>query len=333
MRQASFTLPFRIKHDGLALIAEQGKVTPSLLVKLIRILLEREKTPAASTGGNMEKSFGRAAAVAFLLVGGLLNGLTARLAQSWHEDGPEGAMQLFGISPFEIMVCCIAVSGLLRASTDIRSSAVGWVSVPFLAATLFPSSLGAWISLCCYASWVAWASRGEARNAAILFLGIGACAIWWALGERSFGDEFLLLDAWVTTGLLSLFMHGVQRVGNVIANGSGHRIVVLIGCSTAYGLPLSLLSMVALARWNGARTTGRLVQAAAVLALSYLAINILRLMFLAISPSAYHLGHGTNGLAAFDATATLLTVAIAWWAAQPDKDEPSHLQKDASDAP
>jgi hypothetical protein len=120
----------------------------------------------------------------------------------------------------------------------------------------------------------------------------------------------MTLDARVTAGVLGLFADGIRREGNAIFTPWGHETVVLAQCSTAYGLPIAVVAMVGLATRGGAPRP-RVARWAAILIAAYWAMNSTRLAFLAWSDATYVIGHGTFGLGAFDAAATLLTPYVA----------------------
>lgn len=269
------------------------------------------KSLAASPGGPL----------AVLLLGGCLNGLVARAADAWHVEGASTAIsQLFGISPFELIVIAIAVEALVRGQGATRA-ALGIPAVAFALLATVPSGLLSWLATTLYAAYAAWRCTGEARRGALLVAGLGACAAWWGFGDRLVGDVLLKADAVATTAVLSLGVEGVQRVGNLITMPWGHSVVILITCSTGYGLPLSMLSMAALASRNEAPAK-RIAVAAAGLAVAYFLANLVRLCLLAWSPEFYHVGHGPIGMGAFDAVATVLTLAAAALAARTNDARP-----------
>jgi len=252
--------------------------------------------------------------LAILLVGGCLNGFAARGADGLLTDGIlTSVTQMFGISPFEMIIAAIAAESLSRSGGQARG-AFRWKGLPalaFCAMLLVPIGLLSWIATMGFSLWAAAGCRGAARRGALLTAGLAACAVWWSLGERSLGESVMSLDATATAWMLSMVVHGVHRVNNLVTMPWGHSVVVLITCSTAYGMPLSVLSMVALATRNGVFRGRRVAAVAVGLALAYTVTNVIRLSLLAWSGEFYHIGHGPIGMGTFDALATILTL----WAA------------------
>lgn len=257
-------------------------------------------TPAARDGI-------RLSVTGLLLIGGWLHGVAARLAWSWRDSADTDLAQALGVSPMELMIAGIAAIGLYRGGAPER---LGLPALGFVLLLLVPSSLAAHGSLVLFALWVAAGTAGPTRSSALLFAGLGACGLWSVLDEQLVGDWPLRADAILTQGLLQTVLPGVERVGNVLGVPGGHRIVILAGCSTAYGLPLVLLGLAALSLRDG-RLPPQFGRAALGLALLYTAANLLRLTFLGISGDFYRIGHGPYGEMLFDALVIAIPLVIA----------------------
>jgi hypothetical protein len=261
-------------------------------------------TAAAPIGGILP---GRLNVTGLLLIGGWLHGVAARLAWSWRDSPDDDLVQALGVSPLELMIAGIAALGLSRAASAER---LGLPAFGFVLLLLVPSSLAAHGSLILFALWVAAGTTGETRSSALLFAALGACGLWSVFYEQIGGDWPLRADAILTQGLLQTVLPGVERVGNVLGMPGGHRIVILAGCSTAYGLPLVLLGLAALSLRDG-RLPPRFGRAALGLTALYASANQLRLTFLAISGEFYRIGHGPYGEMLFDALVIAMPLAIA----------------------
>ena len=260
--------------------------------------------PATPGGGILP---GRLTVTGLLLIGGWLHGVAASVAWAWRDNADNDLMQALGVSPLELMIAGIAAIGLYRGAPAER---LGLPAFGFVLLLLVPSSLAAHGSLVLFALWVAAGTAGETRSSALLFAGLGACGLWDVLYERIAGDWPLRADAILTRELLRTVLPGVERVGNVLGMPGGHRIVILAGCSTAYGLPLVLLGLAALSLRDG-RLPPHFGRAALGLAALYTAANLLRLMFLAISSDFYRIGHGPYGEMLFDALVIAMPLLIA----------------------
>ena len=242
-----------------------------------------------------------------LLIGGWLHGLAAGLAWSWRDSVDSDLAQAFGVSPMELLIAAIAALGLYRGGGTER---LGPPALGFVLLLLVPSSLAAHGALILFGLWVAIGTTGQTRASALLFAGLGACGLWGALDEQIMGDWPLRADAALTQGLLQTVMPGIERIGNVVGVAGGHRIVILVGCSTAYGLPLVLLGLTALSLRDG-RLPPRFGRAALGLAALYAAANLLRLSFLGVSDESYRLGHGPYGEMLFDALVICMPLTVA----------------------
>ncbi len=235
--------------------------------------------------------------IGLLLIGGWLHGVLARLAWSWSDSADHDLAQALGVSPMELMIAAIAALGLYRGGGTGR---LGLPALGFVLLLLVPSSLAAHGALVLFGVWVSSGTTGQTRASALLFAGLGACGLWGVLDQQLVGDWPLRVDAMLTQGLLQFVIPGVERVGNVVGVAGGHKIVILVGCSTAHGLPLVVLALAALSLRAG-KLPPRFGRAALGLAALYATVNLLRLTFLGVSDEFYRLGHGPYGEMLFDA--------------------------------
>jgi hypothetical protein len=249
---------------------------------------------------------GRLSVTGLLLIGGWLHGVAAGMAWSWRDGADSDLAQAFGVSPMELMIAAIAGLGLYRGAAE----RLGLPALVFVLLLLVPSSLAAHGALILFGLWVAAGTTGPTRSSALLFAGLGACGLWGALGPQIAGDWPLRADAILTRGLLQFIVPGIERTGNVLGVPGGHRIVILVGCSTASGLPLVLLGLAALSLRDG-RLPRHFGPAALGLAALYTTANLLRLTFLGVSADFYRLGHGPYGEMLFDALVVSMPLIIA----------------------
>jgi hypothetical protein len=253
---------------------------------------------------------GRSAAI--LLVGGALNGVVYRVVEAAKDRGAEAPFDFFGVSPFELLIVAVAVhllwnSGALASS---RWAAVGVVACVALMG--WPSSLISWPLTGAMAGIVAIQARGRSRTGAILFAALAAWEVWNATLEPLATSSLVDSDAIFVAGLLSIVRDGVVRAGNIVGAAGGHRIVILDGCSTAHFAPLAILGASALLLGRGARVSVSFVSAVAALAVTLVAMNLVRLSLMAWSADLYPFVHGPTGAVAFDTLATLLVLATSF---------------------
>jgi hypothetical protein len=267
----------------------------------------------------------RLSLTALLLLGGWLHCVAAQIAWTWHTDTDTDLTQMLGISPMELMIAGIAGFALYRGA---RTERLGLPALGFVLLLLVPSSLASHATLTLFALWVASGTKGQARTGALLFAGLGLCGLWSVLDEQLTGDWPLRADAVITKMLLQPWIPGIERLGNVVGVPNGHRIVILVGCSTAYGLPLVLLGLTALSLRDG-RLPRHFGYAAAGMVALYVVINELRLAMLGISGDLYHLGHGPYGEMVFDGLIITMPLVIAARlnrTDEPDRPEPPAIR-------
>jgi hypothetical protein len=258
-----------------------------------------------------------------LLVGGALNGLVYRVIEASKDMGSDAPFDFFGVSPFELLVAGVAIR-LLWDEKPIFTGAFAWAAVALtMIGMLWPSSLAAWILTAALASMLALGARGSVRSGALLFAALGAWEIWTAVIEPMAAANLLALDADAVARLLSTVREDVVRIGNVVGAPDGHRIVVLVGCSTAHFLPLALLGATALLLVRGERVGPPAIVGLAGLAVALAAMNLTRLTLMAWSPDLYHFVHGSSGATIFDALASLLILsAVLALPTKPEFDRP-----------
>ncbi|RBP16089.1 hypothetical protein DFR50_10651 [Roseiarcus fermentans] len=246
-----------------------------------------------------------------LLAGGALNGSVFRVLEAGKDLGSDAPFDFYGISPFELLVAGVAVRLLWsRERVFVGAFALGGVALT-MAAMLWPSSLVAWLLTTALACLLALGSRGAMRSGALLFAALGAWEAWSAVLEPVVSGSLLALDAGAVARFLSILRDDVVRIGNVVGAPEGHRIVVLVGCSTAHFLPLPMLGAAALLLVRGERVGLPAVLGLAALAIALVAMNVTRLTLMAWSADLYHFVHGASGATIFDALTSLAILSAA----------------------
>lgn len=235
---------------------------------------------------------------AVLIAAGLVNAAIEPAAHAWYGPGPATAL-----SPLILLVSVIAVAGLGAASKPGLPPRMA--DAVFLLVLLVPSSLVAWGATGAYAIWLMADAKTAARHRLLLVVGLCLTAIWQLLAIRLLGRWLLLPDALVTEHLLNLLRGGVERSGNVIEAGGGHRVVILAACSTLQTLPLVLVGAFA---FGGGRPAP-IVTAGSM----YVLLNAARLAMVAWSADLYALLQGPIGQNVFE----VLVIALLVWTSRP----------------
>ncbi|MCW5732708.1 MAG: hypothetical protein KIS73_01195 [Enhydrobacter sp.] len=250
------------------------------------------------------------AATSLLLTGGCINGWMFRIIEAWKADGVAATAGLFAISPFELIVMAVALRLLWNAQSNPDATSLTMPALAFAGLVLWPSSLAAWVAIVLFGFWLALKYKGSVRAAALLFAGLGACALWSTMVEPLVSNVLLPLDASAAASLLGWVRADVIRTGNIVSV-DGHSIVVLAGCSSFHALPLALLSWLALRLAWDRPVDARSGWIAVSLALALVAGNVVRLAVMGWSPSAYAAAHGAMGGMLFDGLTTVAVLAAA----------------------
>ena len=246
-----------------------------------------------------------------LLAAEAANGLVFRVVEAWKEQGADAAFGFFGVSPIELVVIGVAAKLLFEAGNLGGGASANVAAALFALGVVWPSSLLAWPLTASFALFAALGTRGPARAGALVFAALAVWEIWSTVVEPTVSKWLLPLDAGAVARLLSFFRDGVVQYGNVVGQGAGHQIVILVGCSTAHLVPLAVLGATALMLVRLDRLTGASVARIVGLALALGIANLARLTLMAVSSDAYLVIHNGAGPMAFDALNTMLIVAAA----------------------
>ena len=255
-----------------------------------------------------------------ILTLGWLHTIEFDVVAGWRVDGTAAVQRLFGFSLLVPVTLCVSGAALIRHADAVRWPPA-WAILLFAASALVPSSAVAALALLLFGGWMALRSFVAARFAAGCIAGLGVCALWASIGQRVLSTPLLAADAAAAQWLLGWFVPGVLRDGNVLTTLAGHRVVILLACATSTALPVILLASAAIALRDAGRLTARWAGATALMGVTFICLNIVRLAWLSSSPGAYALVHGPIGQNVFDALQIVLVPAAARLGQ--DRDEPT----------
>ena len=246
---------------------------------------------------------------AILLLAGAVNGFVVRIIEAWKLSGTSAVF--FGISPFELIA--IAVAGVLYHEASERTETQpGPAEYIFLIALLIPSSTVSWAATLIYAIFHASRSRNNEQHAALLFAALSICSIWSSVIMKWIAVPATNLEAGIIWHAVSYLRSDLMLNGNIIGIPDGHRIVLLIACTTIYGLPKAALGFTAISLYLGnAKTKSLLTGLSATFAI-YTIANLIRLIAMTWSEAAFHIAHGPIGSNIFDGLTTAAIFAIAF---------------------
>ncbi len=240
-----------------------------------------------------------------LLVGGCVNGFTARVGETLSDNGFSSLF--LGISPVYLLTIVVAVH-LLRSATAVAPSSYGWPEVLTLLGLLVPPSTVAWLTTGSYAAYLARKSRDGARAGALLIVALALTAIWSDAGIKWLAIPVTSLEAKLVASLIGLFRDDIVQVGNVVGQANGHSLIILTACASLDGLPRLLLGIASVALFLGPVEARRLGVAMAIAATLYIATNLIRLTFMTWSADWYAIVHSPTGANIFDLFGTALVL-------------------------
>jgi hypothetical protein len=260
---------------------------------------------------------------AILLIGGCLNGFAVRIIETLTTDGLNSLT--LGLSPFELIALLVAAKlGLKPGTLPAGPVRLGWCEIAALVVLVLPSSAASWAAVALYAvvHLVRSAHGGSLGNdrdqqtAALLFLALALCALWSSVALKALAGPVTSAEAFIVGQLVALVRPDIVQSGNVIGNPATHSLILMTACTTANGLPVALLALVAVTCLLGGGSQ-RLPRAAISLALFYAVTNIVRLAIMSLSGDAYALAHGPIGANIFDGLQTLAVLVLGNWASRP----------------
>ncbi len=256
-----------------------------------------------------------------LLLVGCINGLIADIGRSLQEQGWNSAAGLFGIGFYFPAIICIAFSKMQAETTPLNTvfqkNIIILSSCLFCALLLLPSSLVSWLAVGLYAAIISFMCKGEARVGAGLLAALAVCALWTNFGFKVFVTPLTNLDTILIQQILEFLGFIVQRNENVLTQTSGFSVIILADCSTWKGLPLEILSFIAVCVFGGASLLSRRVWTATLIMIPLMIVlNLARLSLISLSPELHETVHGDLGRSIFDFVRVTAIFAIALFIVQ-----------------
>jgi hypothetical protein len=236
-----------------------------------------------------------------LLVAGCINGFVAQIIESLQGQGIESALQLFGISPFELITICIAVSLMVEPKSDSSHSGFELADGAAAVGILIPSSGFSWLVVATYGVYFALRTSARQRAGAYLFAGLAVCALWTSIAAKWFAMAFTTWDASLVRHLLAMFQDNVEQADNIVGFGGGFSIVIILTCATAYALPNSIVFLAAMSHGRGPVKYPMLLRNIVLFSAIFTVANVVRLALMASSEATYEFVHGPVGANLFDA--------------------------------
>lgn len=246
---------------------------------------------------------------------GIINALSDAASYSVLERGwRDAASGLFDLNVVVILACAVALRLRLRVGSCRLARMDVLAAVPYGMLVVVPYSRAAWLAIGLFAAYelIYKARSSEHIASASIFLALAVHGAIAPLILNVLSRPLVYIDAALVTATLSLFDAHVARVGNIVEAGNGHRLAILIACSSVRGISLGLLLWITVTRsFRPAWRISDLMGAAAVCA-GIIAVNVARLAVMALGPEYYHMLHDPDGagLVAFVIPALSFAIAI-----------------------
>lgn len=230
---------------------------------------------------------------AFLVLLGVAHALVRPAVVLVEEVGVwTAAQQLFGVNPALYTATLIILLLMRRAELiSIRWSDVA-VAALYLLGLMFPSATVSWLMLVLLALWL-WRGRcggPDISAAATIMLLMALREPVLSAVMLLYGEELLTVDTYLAS-LLPMRGDAVWAQNNILMGGEGVKLVVLSGCSSLANLSYALLFWYSVSRYFGGRISTAALLAGALVVLSVVGLNVIRLALMGHSASGYAAMH------------------------------------------
>ena len=222
-----------------------------------------------------------------------------------------------------IAIIVVALTRLMTPAAPIREPFCIAAAALMTAGALLPSSLAAWLTMGAVSAVGIFWDRG--RTAAYrMALALAFTQIWHGSVFKVFANSLTGIEALLLAACLRGLGFAPLVEGNVVRVTSEHALVLLSGCSVFSGLGVTLLgwSAVFCLMRAGERFS---VKSIAAVALAAIALNLSRLIVMALGPQWHALAHDGAGAQVYDAAVCVLVISAAWFPARTPTAMPSRL--------
>ncbi len=252
----------------------------------------------------------------FVLVAGCLNGFGQGLFPHLVNLSWASLTETFGVNPIMWLALVLAA----RLQLKQMPKAIQWhdTALALLACVgfLIPSSLMAWLILITYITYYLWRDRKDVASVAPL-------SIFFVLALREpivfvslkiFSEYVLSFDAFVSHLFINWFSNANQQVNNVIQiAGRNGFIMVIEGCASIPNMTFAVVAWVAVMRTLFPAWRRRDALFIALLMVSMLVINAIRIAVASHTDHLMDLLHNSWGRDVYDMAVLIVTIAFIFW--------------------
>jgi hypothetical protein len=246
---------------------------------------------------------------------GCANGIVARAVGTVHEIGwLNAAIGMFGVSAIVLAACASGLWLMMGGREQWVTRADLAIGAVALALIALPSGGMSWIAVSGVALYILLFAHGEApmRRGALVLLATTVPMFWSPLVFQLFANFILQIDASLVGWLL-----GADRTGNMVRfeHGGGY-LVIMPQCSSLANMSLAFLCWVTVSEVAGHRRALSDLWWCLLACSSVLAVNVVRLSAMGMSPRHYEVIHSPIGDAVTDAMILILTLGWSFLGAR-----------------
>jgi hypothetical protein len=253
----------------------------------------------------------RTALFAGLYVVGFINGMAGELA-----GRPSWQALLGAILSVNLVVLLAGLAGCVAASRmrpERCRPADVFVAVLFALLVLVPSPRISWAALGLLGSFSVIAHRSDrfAVAAGSIFIALSFKQAAAVVLMNLLAEPLTMLDASLVATLLEALRGNINRSANVIENGDGFLLSIMLGCSSVHNISVGGLCWIAITRTVRPRWRSSEIGVGAAIAAVIVILNVARMTLMGFGPSAYAAVHGI-GAPVYDflVLSTALTITL-----------------------
>lgn len=154
------------------------------------------------------------------------------------------------------------------------------------------------------------------RAAGIVLLALSTQLVWGPIFFQLFMPELLSADGYLVGEILTSVRPDIAWRETTFTGPDGHAIVLVGGCSSFNNLSSALLAVVAITMLARTEWERRDAGVIAIVVVSMILLNTLRICLLAWSADSYAYWHNGPGVVVFGLGQSLLVLLLAWYGAQ-----------------
>jgi exosortase/archaeosortase family protein len=256
-----------------------------------------------------------AAAILFLNhLYSVIKGFPSVSLEAWLAD--LGAIGIFQYLAWYVIFRLLAESERVPEARPRDLAAV----IVFCLPVFLPAGQAIWIAATAIAAYAWWFNAGDRklRAAAIVLAALSVQELWGHIFFNLIAFHLLRAEAAAVGAVLDVLRPGTEWRDNVVTGPNGYGIMIINSCSSFHNLSLALLCWVTVSRMWRQDWRRRDFAFAAVVGITMILFNVVRLCLMGWNVALYHFWHDGLGAELYAIAASLTVLAISLYAARPD---------------